>query len=213
MVQMNLINQLLYFVMFASKKYNIDESHGLTHSINVLHYANELFEYESVLHPMIKPHDKMIYVSAALHDMCDKKYIDEKIGIKKIEDFLKLEIPIEETKVIKDIISTMSYSTVKKNGYPKLNEYQVAYHIVREADLLSAYDFDRCIIYNLHKKNGNINEAFKDSEELFNKRILKQITDDLYFTSYSKQIAKDLEIKSINKLNDWKNIVENSIFY
>lgn len=210
---MTLLNKLFKFVTLTSKQLVIDESHGIKHSMEVLNFAHNIYKNEITNYPIIKNHERIIYISAIIHDMCDKKYIDEKFGIKKIEDFLKLEIPIEETKVIKDIISTMSYSTVKKNGYPKLNEYQVAYHIVREADLLSAYDFDRCIIYNLHKKNGNINEAFKDSEELFNKRILKQITDDLYFTSYSKQIAKDLEIKSINKLNDWKNIVENNIFY
>jgi GTP-binding protein HflX len=30
----------------------------------------------------------------------------------------------------------MSYSTVQKRGFPKLGEYQRAYHVVREADLL-----------------------------------------------------------------------------
>ena len=29
----------------------------------------------------------------------------------------------------------MSYSKVKKSGFPDMNEFQTAYHIVRESDL------------------------------------------------------------------------------
>ena len=78
--------------------------------------------------------------------MCDKKYMDEKEGIKEIEKFLESKLSDDEINIILSIITTMSYSTVKANGYPDLGFYQTAYHIVREADLLSAYNFDRCVI-------------------------------------------------------------------
>ena len=39
-----------------------------------------------------------------------------------------------------------------KNGFPDMGEYQTAYNIVREADLLCAYDFDRCMIYQMYNK-------------------------------------------------------------
>ena len=55
---------------------------------------------------------------------------------------MKPYIASEKLDIIFQIITTMSYSTVKKNGFPSLNEYQLAYHIVREADLLAAYDID-----------------------------------------------------------------------
>ena len=42
----------------------------------------------------------------------------------------------------------MSYSKVKVHGYPELGDYQLAYHIVRESDLLTAYNIPRSIVYN-----------------------------------------------------------------
>ena len=54
--------------------------------------------------------------------------------------------------VIGDIIGSMSYSKVKKNGFPELGDYQTEYNIVREADLLAAYDIDRAIIYRIKER-------------------------------------------------------------
>jgi len=64
-----------------------------------------------------------------------------------------------DLEIIGKIIGTMSYSKVKANGYPELGEYQLAYHIVREADLLAAYDIDRCIIYTMYRDNCEYNKA------------------------------------------------------
>ena len=48
-------------------------------------------------------------------------------------------LPIEKRAVI-DIVDTMSYNKVITSGFPYHGEYQRAYHIVREADLLAGYD-------------------------------------------------------------------------
>ena len=88
---MSLLSKLFHYVLLASKKYNIDESHGLAHSMNVLQYANKIYQQEVLNTPYLKQHEKLIYVTAILHDMCDKKYVDEKNGIKEIEEFLQDE--------------------------------------------------------------------------------------------------------------------------
>jgi hypothetical protein len=208
---MNLVNQLLYFVLATSKKYNIDESHGLTHSINVLHFANELFEYESVLHPRIKNHDKIIYISAALHDMCDKKYMDVNDGIHDIEEFLQDKLVPNEINIVKQIVSTMSYSKVKKDGFPHLGQFQNAYNIVREADLLTAYDFDRCIVYNMHCKGNNIDSAFNEAYDLFHTRVFQHENDGLLTTDYSK--AKHIVLKNtaLDRMNSWRKILHKKL--
>lgn len=208
---MNLVNQLLYFVLVTSKKYNIDESHGLTHSINVLHFANELFEYESVLHPRIKNHDKIIYISAALHDMCDKKYMDVNDGIHDIEEFLQDKLVPNEINIVKQIVSTMSYSKVKKDGFPHLGQFQNAYNIVREADLLTAYDFDRCIVYNMHCKGNNIDAAYNEAYDLFHTRVFQHENDGLLTTDYSK--AKHIVLKNIalERMNSWRKILHKKL--
>jgi hypothetical protein len=209
---MSLLNKLFNFVSLTTKTLLIDESHGIKHSMDILNFAHNIYKNEVKIYPILKDQERVIYVSAIVHDMCDKKYINEDEGIQNIQIFLKNEITCDEIKITKDIISTMSYSTVKKLGFPSLKDYQIAYHIVREADLLCAYDFDRCMIYNINKMDGNINDAFTNAEELFNNRVLKQISDNLYFTDYSKKIAPELHNKSIIRLNDWKNIINNPIF-
>ena len=177
---MSLLSKLIHFVLLTTKKYEIDESHGLSHSMNVLHYANKIYEAEVENYPILKNQEKLIYVSAILHDMCDKKYLDETAGLKEIECFLQEEDALTPTEInmSKQIMSTMSYSKVKQQGFPIMGGYQKAYHIVREADLLSAYDFDRCVIYKINKNGGDLDDAFKNANELFESRVLKHNDDN-----------------------------------
>lgn len=67
-----LITKLLKFVFTTSLKYNIDESHGLTHSMNVLNYAHNIYKNELHKYPPIKEYERIIYTSSIVHDMCDK---------------------------------------------------------------------------------------------------------------------------------------------
>jgi hypothetical protein len=49
--------------------------------LNNLLNANSIFEKEVIEKPEIKDHEKIIYVSSVLHDMCDKKYMNQQEGI------------------------------------------------------------------------------------------------------------------------------------
>ena len=102
----------------------------------------------------------------------------------------------------------MSYSTVKKNGFPILGPYQHAYHIVREADLLSAYDFDRCMIYNMNKKQSDFEEAFVESYNLFQNRVLRHNEDGLLLTDYSIRKSHILENKALSRIDHWRKILK-----
>jgi len=176
--------------------------------MDVLHNAHKIYENEVPLNPYLLQQENIILTSAALHDMCDKKYMNEYEGIKLIEDFLKDKLDNEEIEITKKIITTMSYSTVKKNGFPSLGVYQHAYHIVREADLLSAYDFDRCMIYNMNKSNSTIEYAFNDSYNLFQNRVLKHNKDGLLLTDYSIRKSHILENKAITRIDQWRKILK-----
>jgi HD superfamily phosphodiesterase len=204
---MTLLSKLFHYVLLASKKHNIDESHGLSHSMNVLHFANEIYQSEVLSKPYLKEQKRVIFVAAVLHDMCDKKYVEEEVGIQDIAAFLDDQMPRCEIDVTKNIIQTMSYSKVKKSGYPDLGRYQTAYHIVREADLLTAYDFDRCIIYNMHRANGDVNEAFGDADRLFANRVLKHNDDGLFLTDYSLRVSRELEVGSLQRIQAWKKLL------
>jgi len=208
---MLLLNKLFQFVVYMTSKYNMDETHGIMHSMNVLNYAHNIYESELPKNPLLIDQQKIIYVSAALHDMCDRKYIDEDMGIRYIQKFLENRMDDNEIDITKKIITTMSYSKVKKNGFPELGEYQPAYHIVREADLLSAYDFDRCITYKMKQSNENFENSFYDAKKLFEERMFQHNNDGLFITDYSKRESFILEQIAHHRIHNWNKIIYNTI--
>jgi len=193
----HLINQAFNYVVKASAAFNIDESHALKHSMQVYYIANDIYNVECIKNPFLKDQKDIICVSALLHDMCDKKYMDEVVGLNSMRDYMGHFIPEERMNTITEIISTMSYSKVKKNGFPDMGEYQMAYHIVRESDLLAAYDPDRCIIYSMMVEKKSYLESVHRCFDLFDNRVLKYIEDGLFITEAGKTIAHQLHEKAI----------------
>jgi len=208
----NLINQAFRFVIQTSNEFNIDESHALKHSIEVFNFANTIYESETLKLPHLENHREIISLASIVHDMCDKKYMNEDYGIENMNKYMKNYISPEELEVVSNIIKTMSYSKVKKNGYPDFGEYQLAYHIVREADLLAAYDLDRCIIYRMMRDSTNYTDALVESKNLFESRILNYRKDKLFVTFYSKNKSLLLHrkaVKDVEKLDSLLNIIKN----
>jgi HD superfamily phosphodiesterase len=207
----NLINQAFRFVIQTSQDFNIDESHALKHSIEVFNYANSIYESEVVKFPELEKHREIISLASIVHDMCDKKYMDEDRGIANINEYMKEYISPEDLEIVSHIIKTMSYSKVKINGYPDFGEYQMAYHIVREADLLAAYDLDRCIIYRMMHNKFNYTDALVESKDLFENRVLNYRKDKLFVTNYSKNKSLLLHkraIKDVEKLDSMLKILK-----
>jgi HD superfamily phosphodiesterase len=191
-----IIDKAFELVMILCKKFNIDESHSLKHSMEVYNFALRIYESELPMNSYLEEQKDIIVVAAILHDTIDKKYVAEEEGIEEIRKYLKDVIPPEKLSVIFQIITTMSYSTVKKNGFPLLGDYQLAYHIVREADLLAAYDIDRCIMYSMYKKNENYLKALDTAIVLFEHRVFRHRKDRLFVTNYSKKLSVKLHKKA-----------------
>ena len=203
----SLITKLFQFVMIITARHRIDDSHGVSHSMDVLHFAHNIYNSQVHQFPELEYHERLIYVSAIIHDMCDQKYMNENEGVAEIEEYLEDKLPPEEIDMTKRIVSTMSYSTVKKNGFPDLGLYMPAYHIVREADLLSAYDFDRSMIYHMHKGNNSVEQSFKNAKDLFRTRVLRHEDDGLFITDYSKTYHPYLYNKALVRMNAWERIL------
>lgn len=199
-------NDLFTFVLMISSKYNIDSSHSEKHSMDVLHFADENFRTQLKDFPYLEKQKNVIYTASILHDMCDKKYMKQDEGIVEIEKFLRYTLKPEETYYTKKIIETMSYSTVKKYGYPDLGYYQMAYHIVREADLLASYDFDRSIIYHVNKGN-NLTTSYCNALELFNNRVFNYNTDKLLLSDYAQQKSIGLSAIAVKRMLSWNRIL------
>jgi HD superfamily phosphodiesterase len=207
---MKLFSQLFNFVLLMTNKYGIDDSHGVSHSMNVFHFATMIYNDEVRNYPILKEQHRIVTTSAILHDVCDKKYMDEREGLKQVEKFLKEETDLtpNEINISCEIMATMSYSKVKNVGFPNLGGYQKAYHIVREADLLAAYDFDRCLIYNMNRNYCNIEQAFEVSTGLFNNRVFRHKEDNLFLLDYSKTESLKLQSQSLKRIHFWKNVLK-----
>jgi hypothetical protein len=212
---MSFFVKLFQIVNILSSKYNIDESHGIIHSMQILHYAHDIYENEKFNFPILQSEQQkdIIYTAAILHDMCDKKYVDENIGIIEIQNkwnnlFLEEKDYENTLEIATKIMSTMSYSKVKKSGFPTdLGDYEIAYHIVREADLLCAYDFDRSMIYHIRKNNCNILDAYHNAHSIFSDRILRHNIDNLFITEYGKKKSLQLHLLSVQQLMTWKKLL------
>jgi hypothetical protein len=143
--------------------------------------------------------------------MCDKKYMVQDEGVRDIGQYLSKTCPTiitpNEINLIKMIVSTMSYSKVKKDGFPNMGIYQPAYHIVRESDLLSAYDFDRSMIYHISKSNSSIDTAYKNAEELFQKRVFQHKNDGLLISDYSNAMHHELSNIARKRMNHWNRMI------
>jgi hypothetical protein len=201
----NLINRGFRYVIETSEVYKIDESHALKHSMEVYGFAKKIYKSQLIKNPYLEDQKEIIYMAAIGHDMCDKKYMNEKEGIIQYQNYLSEQLRPNDSEVMANIIGTMSYSKVKANGYPNLEEFQLAYHIVREADLLSAYDIDRCVIYGMYVEKLEYNAALKRAIELFESRILKYRSDNLFITQYSKKESLKLHMKAEQELEFLKN--------
>jgi HD superfamily phosphodiesterase len=211
-MKLPLLTTLFHYVLLTTRKYGIDESHGLGHSMNILRYTNAIFEEELKGCPnadLLKSQEPVIYTAAIVHDMCDKKYRDEKDGLQEIEQLLipVIKLSADDKRAVLDIVSTMSYSKVKSVGFPDLDDYQTAYHIVREADLLTAYDFDRSMIYHMSTGNATLDQAFQNAKDLFYDRVLRHNEDGLFFTRYAQRQSSTLHNRALMRMLYWKKMM------
>lgn len=200
------LNKLFQFVLAISKKYNIDESHSLGHSMRVFQFAEKIARHEVMTPDQVGQHS-IIQAAAILHDTCDKKYRNVKDGLLEIHNLLNPLMPSKDVNVTLQIIDNMSYSKIKANGMPNLGEYQTAFNIVREADLLDAYDFDRSMIYHMNHNEKSIEDAYKDAEQLFKNRVLRHNVDGLLTTQYAIRQHPKLSQKAIRRQQYWKRVL------
>ena len=207
------LSELFQFVIAVSTKYQIDESHSLGHSMRVFQFADKIAreEYNWMPNPtQFAEQMPIIHAAAILHDTCDKKYREESEGLAEVGEFLKPHMTDEHVKATIDIIRHMSYSKVTKVGMPNLGEYQTAFNVVREADLLDAYDFDRSIIYHMmHNKKG-LKESYENAAALFENRVLKHKDDGLLLTRYARREHNTLSQIAVTRMYHWRRVLQRS---
>ena len=205
-VLLSLINSCFQYVKETSEFYKIDESHALKHSMEVYRFAKNIYDDEVKINKFLEGQQDILYASIIGHDMCDGKYMDVKEGILRYKQFLSDKMSATDIDIVEKIITTMSYSKVKVNGFPELDEYQLVYHIVREADLLAAYDIDRCIMYTIYRDNIEYTKALTLALDLFNYRVFKMRKDRLFITKHSKKLSLVLHKRALKDVDSLKEL-------
>jgi len=200
----NMLDQVIDFIKETCILFNIDDSHGLDHSIKTLLWSLQISKDIQINYC----ESQVIQLSCLLHDMCDKKYMDEKFGVNRIRIFLsekmKFDPGIVERVIF--IITTMSYSKVIKQGYPDFrgdSRTELCYHIVRNSDLLGSYDPERCISYHV-RCGGTREDGIKRMFEIFENRILLLLVNNYINLDSAKKYAVGLHEKALVDLERYK---------
>ena len=193
------MDDLFKFIEETCKLYNIDESHGLSHSKRCIQFANTIMEDYPDIN---EDENKIIIYGVALHDMCDSKYTDVEKGSIRIGEWLlsqRFDIELKDT--IIRIITTLSYTKLKNTKdklgyivYPDHGEWLRAYHIIRHADLLDAYLVDRCFEFQKHKyPTMNDKECWDIVKNIFDERIFKYVSDGWIFFPVALRMVPEFE--------------------
>ena len=205
-----IIDKAFECVKSICKRYNIDESHAMYHSMTVLNNAKTLYNNLKLENSFLEEkHLLIICVSAIVHDMCDHKYMDVMLGVSEIRSYLTSDyISNHDFEIISDIILHMSYSYVKRMGFFSFTDpaQTMAYNIVREADMLASYDFDRCVIYGVYMSNYSYSMSVEMAVNLFEMRMMTYLDDNMFTFEFSKSQARILHVKAEGVLESLKKM-------
>jgi exopolyphosphatase/pppGpp-phosphohydrolase len=173
------MDPLFEFVNKMCADYEIDESHGVKHAKGTAARAQQILKTLELVSP---DEQRMAVYAAALHDTCDHKYTDVEEASGKIKEWLiSTGWSKEDTDALIGIITTMSYSQLKKKNspglepiYPDHGKWSRAYHVARSADILESYIVARCILYDRHiSPTKTEEEHWQRAEELFEERVFR----------------------------------------
>jgi hypothetical protein len=206
------MNLLFNFIEQQCTKYNIDKSHGSKHAWGTALTAKKLLK---TLDNVTEQEERVAIYSAALHDMCDSKYCPIEEATHEIKTFLlDLQWDPEEIEAVISIITTMSYSKLKrsiKDGiiqYPSHGKWQRAYHVARNADLLEGYIVARCVLYNRHiYPLKTDDEHWERATQLFNERVFTYVSEGWVNLPGALKMVPTLEQEArrclLGRLMDW----------
>jgi HD superfamily phosphodiesterase len=209
----------LYYTSFkfcerVCRRQQIDESHDEFHMLRVALHTECL---NKLCGRWVTDREREVMVLAAFtHDLCDRKYTDVDRGAYDIYCWLSdMSISKSQIEGIMKIILSMSYSKVKKNGYPQnLGEWELAYHHVRIADLIDAYDIDRCYTYQSHRHpHMSEKEKWKAVCKLFRERVLKQKDEYILpVAPYASEIVESLHRETQDRISQLEALWAESLW-
>jgi hypothetical protein len=191
------------FVEKQCEKYKIDLSHGVIHSRRCVKWVERMIQSN-----IYSEEEKTVAIySAAIHDLCDKKYTPIFEAVAEIRKWLYDLLSSEMTEAVLSIIQTMSYSFLNQRKcissisneketlwYPDHGKWTRAYHLARHADLLDGYHVGRCYLYNKHAHPEMSEEnAWGIVNGMFERRMFRYVSDGWITDPIALEIVPSLE--------------------
>lgn len=222
-----LLSRVLLYLLCTTEENKIDESHAVIHALKTARMANTIYENELMYNPYLKEQKNTIYVSALVHDICDKKYVRGPKRDNCLNDLHSFLVEISSSSPassyasstsssfandVLTIITTSSYSHMRKHGYPTgLSPGALrAYHIMREADLFDGYDVERSIVYSLHhiaEVKQHLQSAVNNVDSFFAERVFQHNADGLFITEFSKEHSVFKDLQTAETLRQWHSML------
>jgi HD superfamily phosphodiesterase len=197
------------FCASVCRMQKIDASHDEKHMERVAKMTERLNELCGK--PVSQEEKDVMILAAFTHDLCDHKYTDVSAGLEVIDRWLERQpISEEQRRAVCRIISTMSYSKVKAYGYPTdLGRWELAYHHTRIADLIDAYDIERCYLYQSHKyPTMEETDKWRAVIDLFEHRVLTQKDEFILpVAPYAFSLVEGRHFVAVEAIQKFKKLV------
>ena len=197
---------LFDFVERECLRHRIDTSHGIIHATRCVKWVDVLMAGETHMTPEEKT---VATYAAALHDLCDQKYVsimEAVVTLRRwmIEESNNPDLTDECIDAILSIIQTMSYSFLSQrenadgsHWFPNHGFFSRSYHLVRHADLLEGYHVGRCVLYTKHAYPSLTNEeVWHRVETLFEHRMFRYVSDEWITHPVALEYAPKLEAEA-----------------
>ena len=209
------------WIITRSDRYSIDDSHNHVHSREVLAHYLALNRERAATEEM----HQCSVLGCMLHDMMDKKYLPEQVGLDDILLFLSAQKVNEKIiDALAVFLPSVSYSETvwQKNEELVLDvparvvshEYYPCYEAIRASDLISSFNLQRTLLYHLKKggRTATTREAFHHLAMLYESRMDKLIKYNI-IPEWAHEYSIPIHLKSKQVLERVsKNLTDDTSF-
>ena len=219
-----LLKKSIPIVKKHAEKYNVDESHNHIHSLEVANYCLCLIRFETNLSKMEKD---IAILGSIFHDTIDDKYIPSSENTEELLQSYLEQVVGKNSKLIEPVIlfsKSMSYSkTVIRQkdkslilqipSYIQNHPYVRAFHLMRNADLLSSYNLKRCLLFRSWRNETKDSVLLYDEmQELYWDRmhLLRKYNILSLENPYCDLASKLLEASTERRIKNYENYITDS---
>lgn len=195
---------------------NFDSSHDLQHFVNVYNYTDLLIDAEENFdikgledygdESLNQKRTRKILLHAAfLHDVIDRKYVNEQSSIDDMyREFSERGYPMEDLATILLLIINMSFSKRKARRLKGKSDFKItknswwlqrSLEILCDADMLDAYRPERVVTYQNTKHPNDVLKIDKWCKTIFVKRILAYLPENYITTETARKLAVEMHRK------------------